>query len=75
MITNARNKLPCVTICATALLTGLALAAPAQAGGVTAGTLIENTAIASYDEGGVPRSVNSNTVTVRVDELLDVTLT
>ncbi|WP_233997088.1 hypothetical protein [Porphyrobacter sp. HT-58-2] len=47
----------------------------AQAEGVSAGTLIRNTAVASYDEGGVARSVNSNTVTVRVDELLDVTLT
>jgi uncharacterized repeat protein (TIGR01451 family) len=51
--------------------------APAQliAGGVTAGTLIENTAIASYDDGAGPRTINSNTVTVRVDELLDLTLT
>jgi uncharacterized repeat protein (TIGR01451 family) len=55
---------------------GAALALePALAGGVTAGTLIQNTAIASYDEGGVARSINSNTVAVRVDELLDVTLT
>lgn len=46
----------------------------AHAEGVLAGTLIRNTAVASYDEGGVVRSVNSNTVTVRVDELLDVTL-
>lgn len=37
--------------------------------------MIENTAVASYDEGGTVRSVNSNTVTVLVDELLDVTLT
>ncbi|WP_245804593.1 hypothetical protein [Erythrobacter tepidarius] len=63
------------------LLTGTALAlaamgaAPALAGGVTAGTLIENTAVASYEEAGVTRSVQSNTVAVRVDELLDVTLT
>ncbi|GAB4470780.1 MAG: hypothetical protein OHK0018_00240 [Erythrobacter tepidarius] len=63
------------------MLTGIALAlaamgaAPALAGGVTAGTLIENTAVASYEEAGVTRSVQSNTVAVRVDELLDVTLT
>lgn len=50
-------------------------AAPAHAGGVTAGTLIRNTATAAYDEGGAQRSVDSNTVTVRVDELLDVTVT
>ena len=42
---------------------------------MTAGTLIENTAVASYDDGTGPRTINSNTVTVRVDELLDVTLT
>ncbi|MDP5102556.1 MAG: hypothetical protein NWP98_01360 [Erythrobacter sp.] len=42
---------------------------------MTAGTLIENTAVASYDDGAGPRTINSNTVTVRVDELLDVTLT
>ena len=47
----------------------------ALAAGVSAGTLIENTAVASYDDGGGPRTINSNTVTVRVDELLDVTLT
>lgn len=45
-----------------------------MAGGVTAGTLIENTAVASYDDGAGSRTINSNTVTVRVDELLDVTL-
>ncbi|HET9708327.1 MAG TPA: hypothetical protein VFP39_08490 [Gemmatimonadales bacterium] len=50
-------------------------AAPALAGGVTAGTLIKNTATAEFDEAGTPRTVNSNTVTVRVDELLDVTVT
>jgi uncharacterized repeat protein (TIGR01451 family) len=55
----------------------LALANPYAAcgAGVSAGTLIENTAVASYDDGGGPRTINSNTVTVRVDELLDVTLT
>lgn len=47
----------------------------AAAAGVSAGTLIENTAVASYDDGAGPRTINSNTVTVRVDELLDVTLT
>ncbi|KPQ31844.1 MAG: conserved repeat domain, partial [Porphyrobacter sp. HL-46] len=31
--------------------------------------------VASYDDGAGPRTINSNTVTVRVDELLDVTLT
>lgn len=57
------------------LLASAFMPASALAGGVTAGTLIENTAVASYDDAGVPRTVNSNTVRVRVDELLDVTLT
>jgi hypothetical protein len=38
----------------------------ALAAGVSAGTLIENTAVASYDDGAGPRTINSNTVTVRV---------
>ena len=47
-------------------------AGSAQAAGVTAGTLIANTATATYDTGAASVSVQSNTVTVRVDELLDV---
>jgi len=47
----------------------------ASAGGISAGTLIENTATATYDDGNASRTVTSNTVTVRVDELLDVTVT
>lgn len=58
-----------------AAATGLVFSTQALAEGVTAGTLIENTAVASYDDGAGPRTINSNTVTVRVDELLDVTLT
>ena len=34
--------------------------------------MIESTAEATYDEGGIARTVNSNTVQVRVDELLGV---
>jgi uncharacterized repeat protein (TIGR01451 family) len=62
-------------ISGVAAVTGFVFSTQALAGGVTAGTLIENTAVASYDDGGGPRTINSNTVTVRVDELLDVTLT
>ena len=51
------------------------LSAPAYAEGVSAGTLIENTATATYDGGDGPQTVDSNTVVVRVDELLDVTAT
>lgn len=63
-----------VAILRAAALSGLLVCAPVSAGGVTAGTLIENTAVASYDDGAGPRTINSNTVTVRVDELLDLTL-
>jgi len=73
MTKHARQYGPFASIIATALLAGAAT--PALAGGVTAGTLIENTATANFDEAGTPRSVDSNTVTVRVDELLDVTVT
>mgnify|MGYP002777146313 CR=1 FL=1 len=54
------------------LLATAALASPALAAGVTAGTLIENTASASYNTGGPTQSVDSNTVSFRVAELLDV---
>lgn len=51
-------------------------AAPAHAEGVSAGSLIENTATATYDDGdGPPKTVDSNTVVLAVDELLDVTVT
>jgi uncharacterized repeat protein (TIGR01451 family) len=73
MTKHARQYGPLATIIATALLAGAAT--PVTAAGVTAGTLIENTATANFNEAGTPRSVDSNTVTVRVDELLDVTVT
>jgi hypothetical protein len=75
MVAHSKLNHYFVTVFGSAALAGLVAHAPATAGGVSAGTLIRNTAVASYDEGGVARSVNSNTVTVRVDELLDVTLT
>ncbi|QZD88942.1 DUF11 domain-containing protein [Qipengyuania aurantiaca] len=56
------------------LLTLLAGTA-AHADGVGAGTLIENTATATYDAGDGQVTVPSNTVTLRVDELLDVAVT
>lgn len=52
----------------------LALPVSASAAGVDAGTLIENTASATYDAGDGPTTINSNTVTLKVDELLDVTV-
>ncbi|HAD03226.1 MAG: hypothetical protein A2091_03555 [Desulfuromonadales bacterium GWD2_61_12] len=59
------------------LLAGLALALPAQvlALGTPAETAIVNTASISYDIGVTPVTQTSNTVTITVGEILDVTLT
>lgn len=53
-------------------LAGAAFAAPAAATGVPAGALIENTATATYTDNAIAQSVNSNTVTLKVDEVIDV---
>lgn len=47
---------------------------PAHAGGIAAGSLIANTATATFQQGTSSETVNSNTVTIKVDELLDVTV-
>jgi uncharacterized repeat protein (TIGR01451 family) len=65
-----------VTLTSILLLGSVSLAAlcmpgKAQAAGTRAGTLIENTASATYDVGATQVSVASNTDTVRVDELID----
>lgn len=55
----------------------LALASTAvQAAGTLAGTDIVNVAQATFDapEGGTPITIDSNIVTIKVDELLDVTV-
>lgn len=57
---------------AMALVAMLFSVPAAQAAGVTAGTLIQNTASATYTSGSSSGSVQSNTVTIKVDELLDV---
>ena len=44
----------------------------ARAEGVRAGTLISNTASASYNSGDARQTIESNEVQIRVDELLDV---
>lgn len=59
------------------LLAGIALGAvaqPALAAGTRAGTTISNTATASFDNGAGTQNVNSNTVDLKVDELLNVTV-
>ncbi len=52
---------------------GFLLIAPglANATGTRAGTVIDNTATATFDQGGTPVTVNSNVESIRVDELLD----
>ena len=58
------------SLCALTIVL-LAFAAPAWAVGAPANTQISNTAQATFtDPGGTPRTVNSNTATLRVDELL-----
>jgi uncharacterized repeat protein (TIGR01451 family) len=47
---------------------------PAFAAGTRAGTTISNTATATYDAGAGPQNINSNTVDLLVDELLNVTV-
>jgi uncharacterized repeat protein (TIGR01451 family) len=54
------------------VLAGLMVATSAQAAGVTAGTVIQNTASATYTSGTDTTTVSSNTANLRVDELLDV---
>ena len=47
----------------------------AHAAGTAAGTLISNTATATYATGATNASITSNTVTVKVDELVNVAVT
>lgn len=55
---------------ATLIVAGTAV--PATAGGVPAGSLITNTAQATYTGSNGAETVNSNPVTLQVDEVLDV---
>lgn len=61
----------------SALALSVALLAPtaANAAGTLAGTTISNTASASFDNGGGAQTIDSNRVDLKVDELLDVTVT
>lgn len=47
-------------------------AIPVLAQATPAGIIIESTAEATYEDGGTARTVTSNTVQVRVDELIDL---
>jgi uncharacterized repeat protein (TIGR01451 family) len=51
-----------------------AVSQPAMAAGTRAGTTISNTATASFDNGAGTQNVDSNTVDLKVDELLNVTV-
>ena len=59
-------------VAAAGLAVTLLHALPAHAEGVAAGTLIVNTATASFSANGSARTINSNTITIAVDEVLDV---
>ena len=59
----------------SSLALSLAFAGTAYAAGTPAGTVILNTATATFTTGTSPGTVTSNTVSVKVDELLNVTVT
>ena len=62
----------CIAGCS---LASFSICNAAHAAGVLAGTLIENTATATYKSGTATGSVTSNKVVVKVDELLNVAVT
>ena len=62
---------PNAAIWATLLAAAAFVPSTAQATGTRAGTLIDNTATASFDQGGTTTSVSSNVVSLKVDELID----
>lgn len=66
---HIRTLLSC-SIAATGVV-----AMPAMASGVQAGTVIRNVASATFNDGAATRTINSNPVDLRVDEVLDVTVT
>lgn len=63
-----RYRLLSIGVAATAI----ALSAPSHASGVKAGTIIRNTASATFETGTGSTTIESNTVDLRVDEVLDV---
>ena len=72
-IKNVRLAFIAPLVVATATVS---FASRAEAAGTVAGSTISNTATASYtDSGGNAQTATSNTSNIRVDELLDVTVT
>lgn len=63
------KRLACAAMAVAAVCPSVAAAA-----GVAAGSSIENTATATYSVGAATETVDSNTVSILVDELLDVTV-
>lgn len=63
-----------MALLAMSLVPGLCCTAPAFASGTPAGTDIQNVARATYETLGGPVEIDSNLVIIRVDELLDVTV-
>ena len=73
-----KEKINLLTAGAIVVAGGLALGAGtdrAYASGTLAGTLIQNTATASYTSGGGTVTMQSNTVTVKVDQVIGVAVT
>ncbi len=66
-----KNALHLIAVSPVALVLAL-VSTSAHAEGVLAGTMIQNTASATYTSGSANLSVNSNTVELKVDELLNV---
>jgi len=65
-----------IEIAAGSLAFATALSAtPALADGTASGTLIQNTATATYSSGNTTETIRSNTVVVKVDHLLNVATT
>ncbi len=69
--TGASRRTLFASSASIAVISALSLASPALAAGTRAGTVIDNTATATYDEGGTPVEVDSNLNSLTVDELLD----
>lgn len=62
-------------LAAAAVMAAGAIATPASAAGTTAGTTISNVATATYDlPNGGSGTIQSNVVTIKVDELINVTV-
>ena len=64
-----------ILIAVSSLVPALVWSGNAYAAGTAAGTLIQNTATATFTSGSSTTTVQSNTVSVKVDELLNVAVT